>query len=176
MENLVANLFVIIFACTLLLGSYAHFKGIYDWAPWYVNGADVLEFEGKVKSVKWRGKSCGCWVVLASSVDKVLSFYSYKNSYIGGLPKVNSGYLFKYQLNPKQENRPIGIYALKSGVSIYKTELYAGFGLAVTSAVEGTLFFVMSVLLLYLYFFNGYFKKHITSPNNPLNKANQSDA
>ncbi|WP_075188182.1 hypothetical protein [Teredinibacter haidensis] len=164
MKKLVINLFIIIFACTLLFMSYAQFKGIFDWAPWYVNGADVLEVDGKVKSVTWRGGKgrCNCWVVLASSADKVISFYSYKSSYTGGLPKVNGEYSFKYQLNPNQENRPIGIYILKSGLSIYNAELYAGFGLAVTSAVLGTLTFVLSIFLFMVSL--GYFKKHITYP------------
>jgi len=164
MKRSVLKLFGVFISCVILFASYAKFKGIYDWAPWYMSGEEILEFEGEAKSVKWRsGKgSCHCWVIRASGVDKVISFYTYEDSYTGDLPKVDGGYFFKYQLSPNQENRPVGIYSLKSGDKIYKAESYAGLGLAVISAVAGTLFLLMSLLLFMVSF--GRFDKYITYP------------
>ncbi len=60
--RLAVKIFTLLFASTLLYGSYGKFKEVITWLPWYFNGANVLEISGILENVAWDGgkRSCNC--------------------------------------------------------------------------------------------------------------------
>ena len=138
MKSIVLRLFALLLSVSLFTFTYVHLSGAYDWLIWSKDDFKLRSETGTIKDAYWSGgkRSCQCTVLKVENEEGIFTFYAdLTKSQREKIDRQSGDYIVKYYPSGNGENTTVAILDSGSEKELYKSDIYTGYGVALSSAI-----------------------------------------